>query len=621
MKDKKLILVDGYSFFFRAYFALKNIKKRSDGLAVNGIYGFTRMLVKLIVDLRSTHIAVVFDTGGKNFRHEISPDYKSNRPAVPDDMIPQFPFLREVAEVMNLRTVEKMGYEADDVIATLTTKAKSEGYEVWIISGDKDLAQLVDDDVFLYDAKDGKKIGAEDILEKWGVYPKQILGVLSLMGDASDNISGVPSIGQKTAVKLIREYDTVENLIANLETVKPDRVRNAIENNINKLLLSEQLVTLRSNIDLDLSVDDLVFRNFNPAKFVDFLYHMEFNSIAREIEKSFGETREPFPTGSRDYEYKKIVDLETLTSVCRDLVNSNDKTVFYIKTESIGDLENVKTLCFSDEHRMHIYFICLVDFGGPDDLLDLNLGKNCLNFERVAIGLRSMFENPDLLKISYNTKRQMRILKRFGINIVNYDDLGLMSYVLDNGKFEHSLARIVEEYLSNNVQIRFNGIEETRQIFEHYEKGVGLDSLGIPDMFTFSCREIEVLKILHKLISERLETALDLKELYDGMERPLVRVLAEMEHEGIRIDSGELRALSDYFSRELQRVESKIFREIGQEFNVNSPKQVGEILFEKMHLPGGKKSRNSGYYSTDTEVLDDLHQMGFSIAGDVLEYR
>ncbi|MDR3078745.1 MAG: hypothetical protein LBU15_01765, partial [Rickettsiales bacterium] len=437
MRDKKLILVDGYSFFFRAYFALKNIKKRSDGLAVNGVYGFTRMLVKLIVDLRSTHIAVVFDTGGKNFRHEIFSEYKSNRPPVPEDMIPQFPFIREVTEAMNIETVERIGYEADDVIATLTAKAKSEGYEVWIISGDKDLAQLVDEDVFLYDAKDNRKIGTEDILEKWEVYPKQILGILSLMGDVSDNIPGVPSIGQKTAVKLIREYDTLDNLIAQLETVKPDKIRKALENNMDKLLLSRQLATLQEDIDLDLSIDDLVFRNFNPAKFIEFLYRMEFNSIAREIEKHFGRPAELFPDRSRNYEYKKITDLETLDRVCADLGKSNDRVVFHIKTETSDDHGNVRTLCFSDEQRKHIYFICLVDGGSSSNLLDLDFGKNCLNFGKVVQSLRVIFENPNILKISYNIKRQMRILRRFSLDILNYDDLGLMSYILDNGKFEH----------------------------------------------------------------------------------------------------------------------------------------------------------------------------------------
>ncbi|MDR1425973.1 MAG: DNA polymerase I [Rickettsiales bacterium] len=622
MKDKKLVLVDGYGFFFRAYFALKNINRRSDGLAVNGLYGFTRMLVKLIVDLKSTHIAVVFDSGGKNFRHDIFPEYKSNRPPVPEDMIPQFPLLREVTEVMNIKTIEKVGYEADDIIATLTTRAKSEGYEVWIISGDKDLAQLIDEDVFLYDAKNNEKIGVGEIIKKWGVYPKQILGILSLMGDASDNISGVPLIGQKTATRLIREYDSVDNLVANLEKVKPDRIKNTLLDNLDKLRLSQQLATLQSEVELSLAVDDLIFRNFNPTKFIEFLYRMEFYSIAREIEKHFGEVREIFPTKSRDYEYKKIVDLETLEIVSSDLLRSNEKMIFHIRTENSNGFDDARTICFSDESKKYIYFICLIADRDSGNLLNLESSdNNCLGFRRVAECLRGLFENSNLMKISYNIKAQMRILGEMAIGISNYDDIGLMSYVLDNGRFEHSLARIMKEYLQNNVQIKFDNMVEIYSTVEKYEKGTNMESLGISDLFAFSCREVEIIKIIHELIAERLEKARDLRILYDEMERPLVNVLADMEREGVRVDVGELRSLSDHFQGQLQKIEEKIYREVGQEFNINSPKQVGEILFEKMHLPLAKRSKNSGHYSTDTEVLDDLYQMGFSVAGDVLEYR
>ena len=243
MDKKKLILVDGYSFFFRAYFALKNIKKRSDGLAVNGVYGFTRMLMNLIIELKSTHIAVVFDTGKKTFRHEIFPEYKANRPPVPEDMIPQFPLIREVVDVLNIKTIEKEGYEADDVIATLSKQAEKEGYEVWIISGDKDLMQLVNENVFLYETKEAKKIGIEEVKEKWGVEPNKLLDVLSLMGDNADNISGVPSIGEKTAIDLINTFGSIDNLIKNIDNIKQEKRRKAISENIDKLLLSKQLIT------------------------------------------------------------------------------------------------------------------------------------------------------------------------------------------------------------------------------------------------------------------------------------------------------------------------------------------------------------------------------------------
>ncbi|MDR2077450.1 MAG: DNA polymerase I, partial [Rickettsiales bacterium] len=623
MQNKNLILVDGYSFFFRAYFALKNIRKRSDGLAVNGVYGFTRMLMKLIIDLRSTHIAVVFDTGGKNFRHDIFPEYKSNRPPVPEDMIPQFPLLREVADAMGIITVEKEGYEADDVIATLAKKANSEGYEVMIISNDKDLMQLIDDNVFLYDTKDNKKIGPDEIVEKWGVRPKQLLGVLSLMGDASDNVPGIPSIGQKMATKLMEEYGDLENLVGNIENIKPERIKITLSDNLDKLFLSKQLIALNDHLALDIKIEDMALKNFNPLKLRDFLYKMEFNSIAHEIEKHFidndSDNTDLFE--SKNYKYKKISDLETLKNVCENLVKSNNITFIYINTESNDDYENVKTICFSDESKMHIYYICLVNGSTLGNLFNPNDGGACLNFMKAIAVLREVLENKNILKVSYNIKKHLRILKRINVDIVNFDDLGLMSYMLDNGKFNHNIATIIEKYLFNGAATKIAGVEKDSYLLEQYEKGKSLDSLEIPDMFIFSCRTVEIFKIVFGLIVGRLNGDNDLKELYENTEKPLITLLANMEYEGIRIDINELKNLSEYFSKKIREVENKIYREVGQEFNINSPKQVGEILFEKMNLPSGRKSRNSGYYSTDTEILEDLYQKGFAIAGDILEYR
>ncbi|MDR2778562.1 MAG: hypothetical protein LBB13_03655 [Rickettsiales bacterium] len=516
MQSKSLILVDGYSFFFRAYFALKNIKKRSDGLAVNGIYGFTRMLIKLVIDLKSTHIAVVFDTGGKNFRHSIFPDYKSNRPPVPEDMIPQFPLLREVTSAMGIRTIEKEGYEADDVIATLAKKAKLEGYEVLIISNDKDLFQLADYDISLYDVKENKKIGPNEVTEKWKVKPEQLLGVLSLMGDKSDNVPGVPSIGQKTATNLMREYGSLENLVNNIESVKPEKTKITLKNNLDKLSLSKQLITLNDHLVLNITIEDLLLKNFDPLKLRNFLYKMEFNSIAREIEKNFIDCGDDMAPASGNYSYKKISDLAVLSSVCENLVRSNSRMFFSFKTENNDSYEEVKTLCFSDESRAHIYFVCLATDSTMENLFDIaSASDNHISFERAIGLLRLIFENESILKVSYNIKKCMRILKKINVSIVNFDDLGLMSYIVDNGKFNHNIATIIGRYLFNSATIKISGVEKDSYLLEQYEKGKSMEFLEIPDMFTFSCREIEIFKILFKLINERLSEDNDLRELYE----------------------------------------------------------------------------------------------------------
>jgi DNA polymerase-1 len=618
---KKLILIDGYSFFFRAYFAMKSIKKRSDGMAVNGIYGFTRMLINLIIEIRSTHIAVVFDTGKKTFRHKLFEDYKANRPPVPEDMIPQFPLLREVSDTLNIVTVEKEGYEADDVIATLTKMAEKENYEVWIISSDKDLMQLVNDNVFLYETKESKKIGIEEVKNKWGVEPKKILDVLSLMGDSSDNIPGVPSIGEKTAVELVKEYDNIENLIKNISNIKQEKRRKALEENIDKLLLSKKLVTLCYDVELDVTIDDLVFKNFNPEKFITFLNRMEFYSIAKDVMEVFSIPKTALIKKSKNYEYKKITSIELLEKVCLDTIRHNDHTFFEITTENINEYNNIKTICFSDENKKYIFYIFTSSSYVTGDLFDENKNENELHLINVLDKMSCLFHEKNLLKISHNVKKQIRILRSYNINIENYDDIGVMSYLLDNGKITHNFSSIIRHYLFNNVEIKVNGIERDNFYIEQYEKDRNLSIISLPDIFNFSCLKIEIMGVLFNIINARLQENSDLKALYEKVEKPLIEILANMEFEGITIDIVELKNLSDYFYGELKNIEKEVYKEVGFEFNINSPKQLGEILFEKLNLPTVKKPTKSGNYSTDVDILEDLYNKGFDIAGKVLEYR
>lgn len=623
MDKKRLILVDGYSFFFRAYFAIKSMNRKSDGMATNGIFGFTRMLINLIIDLKSTHISVVFDTGGKTFRHEIFDKYKANRPPVPDDMKVQFPYIREVTDVMNIKSIEKRGYEADDIIATLAKKAEKEGYEVWIISGDKDLMQLVDDNIFLYDTKESKKIGKTEVKEKWGVDdPRQLLDVLSLMGDKADNVPGVPSIGEKTAIELINTYGNIDNLIKNVDNIKQERRKKAIKDNIDQLKLSYKLITLVDDVDLDLTIDDLAFKNFNPNTFIDFLHKMEFNSIARTIEKELiTEKVEQTPAKkSKFYNYKKITDAETLKNIVEDFIKNNNRMVFDIITQSIDEYQNIKTFCFCDENKKNIYYVCINDDVIEADFFNKNY-NNLLYKKDVFRIIAKLFENKGIQKISYNIKKQVRILKSFDINIENYDDVAVMSYLLDNGKFDQNLAALVEQYLYDNVEIKIDNLEKNNFFIQQYEKEKNLKNIEITDIFDFCCVKIEILNTLFSIIKPRLEDNEKLKKLYTDVENPLIKVLADMEYTGVKIDINELNSLSEYFEGNIKNYENKIFTIVGQNFNINSPKQLGEILFDDLGLPGGKKSKKSGYYTTDVEVLENLYESGFEIAGDVLEYR
>ncbi len=623
MSNKKLVLIDGYSFFFRAYFAIKNIKKRSDGMAVNGVYGFTRMLMNVIVDMNATHICVVFDTGGKTLRYEKYPEYKANRPAVPDDMIPQFPLIREVAKSLNIVTIEKPGYEADDIIATLAKQAEKEDYEVWIISCDKDLMQLVGDNVFLYDTKESKKTTAVDVKDKWGVEPCKLLDVLALMGDSSDNIPGVAGIGPKTAAELVNKYGSVDEIIKNLDSIKQEKRRNLIKENIKNLLLSKELVTLVENVDLGISIDDLLFKNFDPIKFRDFLYSMEFNSIAREIEKKFiNDSYRKEEKINKSYEYKKITDITSLKIVVSDILNQNTELFFSILTDNINDYSKIKHIILSDKKKNNIYHISLGEESqNLSDFFTMNSCYDCLAESDVFLELSVLFENQNLKKITYNAKKQIRLLLKFGIKVCNYDDIGLMSYIIDNGKFNQNLYNIITKYLLNNIEFKIEGVEKLLSIVEQYEKGKNLTSIITNNDFNFYCLITEIIEHLYRLINDRMNSDNKLKKLYDNVERPLIEALVNMEYSGIRIDINELGKLNDFFNEKLKLIENKIYKTVGFEFNLNSPKQIGEILFEKMNLPLAKKSKKSGYYSTDVEVLDELYKSGFEIAGDILEYR
>lgn len=597
MEKKRLILVDGYSFFFRAFFALKNIKNRSDGLPVNGVYGFTKMLINLIVDLKSTHIAVVFDTGGKTFRHNIFEGYKANRPPVPEEMIPQFPIIREVVDVLNIKSIEKSGYEADDIIATLSKQAEKDGYEVWIISGDKDLMQLVDDNVFMYETKDNKVIGIKEVEEKWGVKPDKLLDVLSLMGDKADNISGVPSIGEKTAIELINEFGSVENIIENVDNIKQEKRKKAIKENIDKLKLSKQLITLCDNVDLDgLNIDDLNFNMLNPARFRDFLNKMEFFSLARDVEKVFNVSN----NNGENKKYKKITTIEDLKTNC-----SNIKDFYFeiLISNITGDVD------FISFYNNDLYFA--IHIKESSDLL-----SNNLSIEDVFGVLKDIFENKNVKKISYDIKKSINILKQYNINLVNYEDIKIISYLLDNGKYNITLSSIIEHYLCNNIEIKINNIDRYNSIIKKYE----LEN-KIVNIFDVVCFRVNVINILYEILYSRITSNKELYKIYEEMEKPITNILANMEFLGVKIDINSLKQLSNDFSNDILRLEKEIYDISGSNFNINSPAQLSDILFNKLCLPKITKPTKSGIYSTDIETMETLYQNGFEIAGKIIEYR
>ena len=616
--DKKLVLIDGYGFLFRAFFAIKANMTRSDGTPTNGVYGFTRMLINLLVEVNATHIAVVFDSGKKTFRNDIYDKYKANRPPVPQELIPQFPLIRDVAKALNLCVLEKEGFEADDIIATIALKAVKEGYEVLIVSSDKDLAQVVDENIFIYDAMKQVKVGVEEVKEKWGVEnPKQLLDVLSLMGDSADNVPGVPSIGPKTASELINQFGSIENLIENLDKIKQEKRRNAIKDNLDDLLLSKRLITLFTDVSIINSMDELQIKPLNPIKLRDFLNDMEFFSIAKQIEKSFhldeldNEINEE--TTSNKFEYKKITDIESLQLILNDL---NENLYIDFITENNADYTDIKAISFIDEKRRFIFYIPLIE-NNVYDFFIVNDDKT-LNIEKVLNELKPYLESK--VVISYNIKKIIRIAKEYNIDIDKYEDCGVISYLLDNGKFSQELSFLIKNYLYDNVEIKIKNIEENNNLIIDYEKGKLLSKIT-KDIFSFACFKIEMIYFLHNILFDRIQGD-NLLEFYNNLEKPLIKVLADMEFEGIKINIKELANLSIYFQGEIDRLEKDIYELSGEHFNIASPKQLGEILFEKMQLPYPKSSaKKTGNYSTDIDILENLSEKGYEIADKILEWR
>jgi len=640
MSNKKLILIDGYGFLFRAYYAIQKLTKR-DGTPTGAVYGFTKMLRNILLYMHSTHLAVVFDTGKKNFRHELYPEYKANRPPAPVDLIPQFPVVREAAEALSLAVIEKVGYEADDVIATLTRRAEEEGFEVVICSSDKDLMQLVSENVTMYDGMKRKKIGINEVKEKWGVEPEQVLDLLSLTGDSSDNVPGVPGIGPKTAADLINKYKTLEEVLSNAEEIRKIKLKESLIANSDKAILSKKLITLDKNVILNFDLDVLSLKALDPIKFIKFLKGQEFYSIVKEVEAEFGlknlpveEKNEPKVEDKKNKEcyHFKIRDLKELDSFIED-VEKNKILFFDIQTQKDEYESEILSLACSvgDEKIYYVDIKQLAQEVGEDLFAvkqDVKKEEDSFAIQEVLKKLQCVLENSSVLKIGYNVKKLFKILKLSEVELNNFEDVSVISYILDAGSYKQVLSSILSENLIKKsvnfewclpLQYKQMSIEAKTEIISKNEAGKELESLT-ENIFELGCFKIEAIQALYKVLKPRLKEE-EMEEVYEGFERYLIKVLANMEFEGIALDVYTLNNLSNEFSKKINELEKEIHAIAGVEFNVGSPKQLGEVLFDKLQIPTKKKSKKTGAYSTNFDVLEKLSVNGFEIASKILDWR
>lgn len=681
----KIALIDGYGFVFRAFHSLPPLT-RADGTPVGAVYGFTNMLIKLLANLEVSHIAVVFDSGSKTFRNEIFPAYKANRPPCPEELKPQFPIVREVAEALNLPILEKVGFEADDLIATIAKSASKQNFEVLIVSSDKDLMQLIDDDVAMYDALKNKMITAKEVEEKFSVKPSQVLDVLSLMGDASDNVPGVRGIGPKTAAELISKYQTLENLFEHLGEIKQEKRRQMLIEGTQKAKLSKQLITLCEDVPISHNMQDYQLQNINGKKLVSFLEKQGFRALVARVKKDFNvedESGEQLALGIR--QEKNNEDLFFTQDLARPSPQQNPEPTpnsesvakmdhrlrqdngvengwAVIKKTIVSDISTIENLVrqaekngnlvidFEFENNQpktsilssiadsnvpkEVFYVPIIDknnnnFGG--DLFSSNQQKpqeQGLALSELIAQLMPVLLDDSVNKIGYQVKDLVKYLIATslpchddasglkGIQNFNFHDIALMGYVLNSSENKTDLDVLVANNLSDDV---------TKNDFSKHcqeiEKGkIPQDFTDLDKKTEFYCFKNYVIWQIYKILKPRIFIE-KLNNVYYCFDKPLIKVLARIENNGIAVDEIKLKELSNYFDGEIKRLTKEIYALAGEEVNIGSPKQLAQILFEKLSLKTGKKSSKTGAFSTNSEVLEELDLEGHIIAGKILEWR
>ncbi len=637
-KGCHLHLIDGSGYIFRAYHALPPLTRASDGLPVGAVAGFCNMLFKYVQgnDARTdgvpapTHAAVIFDHSGKTFRNDIYAAYKAQRPEPPEDLRPQFPLTRDATRAFNLACLEVEGYEADDIIATLAMQARDAGGAVTIISSDKDLMQLVGGGVEMLDPMKNRRIGPEEVEEKFGVPPAQVIDVQALAGDSVDNIPGAPGIGVKTAALLIREFGDVETLLARAEEIRQPKRRQTLIDFAEQIRISRQLVTLDGATPLRVGLDDLEVRAPEAEALLGFLGQMEFRTLTRRIAGHLGveapAVEAKAPEAQADAaapDTPPEVPFDTAAHTCiRDLDTLRDwldrasaRGVVAVDTETTG-LDEMRAGLVGVSLALapgEAAYIPLAHTEGGGDLFGGDAPQpDQIDFDAALEALKPVLEDDAILKIGQNVKYDAKILARHGIRMAPIDDTMLLSYALNGGLHGHGMDALSDRYLGHTpIPIKpLLGSGKSARTFA---------AVPIAEATPYAAEDADITFRLWDTLKPRLHRA-RVTTVYETLERPLVPVLAQMEMTGIKVDRDTLSRMSNAFAQKMAALEAEIHELAGETFNVGSPKQLGEILFDKMSLAGGRRGK-AGAYSTDAETLEDLAAQGHDLPARVLDWR
>ena len=631
-KGHHLHLIDGSGFIFRAYHALPPLTRKSDGLPVGAVSGFCNMLFKIIEDQKGsnapTHLVVVFDAKGKTFRSDIYPEYKMNRPPAPEDLVPQFPLTRDATRAFGLACIEQEGFEADDIMATLAIQARDAGGHVTIVSSDKDLMQLVGNGVEMYDAMKNKRIGSEQVVEKFGVGPNRVIDVQSLAGDSVDNVPGAPGIGIKTAALLINEYGDLDSLLERASEIKQPKRRETLIDNADQIRTSRDLVTLKTDMKMDCDLDDFAVHAPDPEVMLKFLSEMEFRTMSARIANKFGVSAPEIKASDKSNAENNIIELKHIPINTKNyelIDNINDlnrwiKKIYQrgyvaVDTETTGLNDMIVDLvgiCLSVE----IGEACYIPLGHTDGEGDLfggaSLCSGQINLEEALTILRPVLQDSSIIKIGQNIKYDTKIFARYNVNLTPVDDTMLLSYAINGGKHNHGMDYLSERYLDHKpISIK--------SLLGSGKSAITFDKVPISDAVNYAAEDADITLRLWKLFKPMLH-ANSVTKVYEKLERPLIPVLAKMEMDGIKVDRNTLSRMSNNFAQSMSGLEAEIYDLAGQSFNVGSPKQLGEILFDKLELPGGKKGK-TGAYGTGVDVLEDLASEGYELPVKVLDWR
>ena len=615
-KTDHYYLVDGSGYIFRAYYALPPLSRKSDGLPTGAVSGFCSMLFKLLEDSRSddsihkpTHFAVIFDSARKNFRNDIYSEYKANRAEAPDDLIPQFEYIRKSVKAFSLPSIELVNFEADDLIATYAKQITDAGAKVTVISSDKDLMQLVSDKIRLFDPMKSKVIGEKEVFEKFGVKPYQVIDVQSLAGDSSDNIPGVPGIGVKTAAELINKYKDLDTLLKKASEIPQNKRRETLLKNKDKALLSRQLVTLKDDVPIKDDPTSFIIKEVNKDNLYNFLREMEFNRLLSLAISFYGQDN----TIASNFDTKKVKASKIDTKLYKSILSEKDldelinilisKPFISIDTEtsSLNPLEaDLVGISFSYD---------------PNEAYYIPIGhKNIkgLNKELVLKKIKPLLEDPSIKKVGQNIKYDLIILEKNGVNIDPVEDTMLLSYVLDAGNNRHNMDTLSELHLGHKP-ISY------KDVVGSGKKQLNFSDVSLEEATKYAAEDADVTLRLYNLLLERVNNE-KLKKIYEVFEKPMIKLLSKLEINGVKVDHTYLKKLSKKFEERLKKIEKAIYEVSGKEFNIGSPKQLGEIIYNDLKIAKLKKTKK-GSLATSAKVLEDLALTGHKFPNLVLEWR